>query len=330
MPQVRLSHRRIQKIAEVVAGLDAGKPLNFYSYPDKEGKEVPAKDMYPGLDVPEEHVINFFVFVGWNEYGFWLRDKKGYVSPLYGTLKGKSNIKGSDLLWRLAKLAFDRDPDIFTPEQLFSMQRSEWTEIMSDDNGPAPLLSSEERFERSRRYAAYFLSEEYTPAALVRAAQASKNQVKTFLSYLLRVPGYKEDPLQKKAILLAMALANRPEKFLTAPASWKWPPIIDTHLQRVALRQGLITLPREWERKNIARQHTTIDREKDIRDASRNAVNEVIRLSGRSMSEVDVIFWMARKYCPEMSTPDCASCKFNVACAKRTELFQPILETSAY
>lgn len=329
MPHVKLDHRQIKKIAAVVATLDAGKPLNFYSFTDKTGNEVHAVDMYPHLFAPKEQVINFFFFVGWNEYGFWLRNKKGYVAPLYGTFRGKQN-KGSDLLWRLAKQAFDQDPTMFDPKRLFSMEHSSWMAMMSDDNGPVPQLATKERFAMCLRYAAYFLGEKSTPSLLIEKAHEAKNPVKKFLSLIAQVPGLAEDPLQKKSILLAMALVNRPEKFLTVPPKWKWPPIVDTHLQRVALRSGLITLPYEWKSENTKRSHTSPEREAEIRKASGNAIKEVIEHSGRSMPEVDVIFWMARKYCPEMQLPECASCTFNTVCAKRTELFQPILETTAY
>lgn len=330
MPQVTVNHRQIKKIADAVAALPTGAPLNFYSFTDGSGKVFPASDMYPGLDAAQEDVVNFFFFAGWNEYGFWLRDTEGYVAPLYGTLNGKKNIKGSDLMWRLIKRAFDRDPRIFTPEQLFSMEHPAWIAIMSDDNGPVPQMALRERFAMSLRYATHFLRARCTPHQLVEKAQEAKNPVRTFLSHIARVPGFAEDPLQKKSILLAMALANRPEKFLTAPPSWKWPPIIDTHLQRVLLRLGLVTIPKDWKKENIDRSYTSSTREAEIRGACRNALAEVIKHSGRSMAEVDVLFWMARKYCPEMQPPDCAQCKFASVCAKRVELFQPILETTAY
>lgn len=330
MTHVKLDHRQIKKVAAVVATLDSGTPLNFYSFIDKAGKETLAYDMYPHRFVPKEDIVNFFFFAGWNEYGFWLRDEKGYVSPLYGTFRGKEKVKGSDLMWRLAKRAFDRDPRIFTPEQLFSMEPSDWVTMMSDDNGPVPQMATNERFAMSKRHAAYFLSEKCTPLQLVEKAQAAKNPVRTFLALIARVPGFAEDPLQKKSILLAMALANRPEKFLTASPAWKWPPIIDTHLQRVALRLGLVTLPKDWRKENTGRSFTTAMREEEIRRACGNALGEVIKISGRSMAEVDVLFWMARKYCPEMEIPLCVQCKFADVCARRIELFQPILETTAY
>lgn len=331
MPEVKINRKRIKQIATVVATLPTRASLNFYSVTDREGKELVLRDMYPSTDAPRNNVINFFCFVGWNNFGFWLRDEKGYVAPLYGTLGGKQNIKGSDLLWRLAKRAFDKNPEVFSPFRCSPpLRRHEWMAIMSDDNGPVPLLATDERYEMYLRYVSSFVENGISPTALVDRAQATTNPIEWFLASFGCIPGYKEDPLKKKAILLAMALANRPEKFLTAPHSFSWPTIVDTHLQRIALRQGLITLPKAWEKENTERLHTSVSRERAIRMATAQAIEEVIKHSDRTMPEVDVIFWMARKYCPEMQVPECASCKFANACAKRTELFQPILETTAY
>ena len=71
-----------------------------------------------------------------------------------------------------------------------------------------------------------------TPQDLVAQANASASPLYTFLQSLTHIGGYKEDPLQKKSVLLAIILSERPERFLKPAPHEVMPPIIDYHLQR--------------------------------------------------------------------------------------------------
>ena len=66
-----------------------------------------------------------------------------------------------------------------------------------------------------------------------------------------------------------------------------------------------------------------------MKTANINA-EQVIRESGHAMSFIDEKMWSARRYCPEMTMPNCPECVFSEVCKKRTELFQPIFRTTAY
>ena len=127
-----------------------------------------------------------------------------------------------------------------------------------------------------------------------------------------------------------MILANRPEKFLKVEPDESWPPIVDYHLMRVALRLGLISLTLlEWHR--LVRRVWVDDfREEKIRRATFDSIRKIIELSGKPMSEIDFLMWDARRYCPEMTIPDCPKCVFNDVCQKQVELFQPVFRTTNY
>ena len=99
---------------------------------------------------------------------------------------------------------------------------------------------------------------------------------------------------------------------------------------RVSLRLGLVELDDEEASQNRKRAWVSYGNELRIRSAVHKAVGLIIKKSGVPMSLIDQKLWMARKYCPEMFEPDCPKCVFSTVCKKRTELFQPVLRTTAY
>ncbi|MBI2063524.1 MAG: hypothetical protein HYT65_00820 [Candidatus Yanofskybacteria bacterium] len=324
-----INHGQIKKNAEFLKNLpDNGSGLNFYSF-QKEGREIIASDMYPPLNHPQS--INFFFFVCMHQFGFWYGDERGYVEPLFGTVNGKKN-KGSDLLWKAAMRAFNEDVECFEPKKLAIIRPHDLArKIFSDDNGPVTFPDFETRFQLTRAYGLWFQkASSKNPQELVRFSNCSKNSLAKFLELMREVPGYNEDELQKKNLLLAMALANRPEKWLEIKDPQNWRPIIDYHLMRLALRQGLVDLDDKEGEQNEARKWTDLTTEASIRQSVYEAMETIIKESGKPMSFVDENYWNGRRYCPEIETPDCQSCLFNSVCKKRIELFQPIRRTTAY
>ncbi|MBI2669578.1 MAG: hypothetical protein HYX20_00295 [Candidatus Yanofskybacteria bacterium] len=327
MPEVNLE--QIKKIAEFLKNLpENGGGLNFYSF-QKDGKQIVASDMYPPLNHPQ--AINFFFFTCMHQYGFWYGDKYGYIEPLFGTINGKKT-KGSDLLWKAAMRAFNQDAECFEPKKLAVVSPHDLARtILTDDNGTIPFPDFETRFQLTRAYGLWFQeASSRNSQELVRFSNCSKNSLRKFLEIIREVPGYNKDKLQKKNLLLAMVLANRPEKFLEVKDPWNWQPIVDYHLMRLALRQGLVGLDDQEKKQNEARKWTDAVIESSIREAVFEAMGIIIKESGKSMSFVDEKFWNGRRYCPETEIPDCQRCLFNSVCKKRIELFQPIFRTTAY
>lgn len=324
---------RVSQFATLAKMLPIEKPLNFYSFPGKDGNEIVASDMYPALHA--SWAVDFFFLVGIHQYGFW-HGEKMYEGPLLGTLGGRK-VKGSDLLWKLLLRAFQADPAGMNFEQLALMSHERWESIMCDDNGIVPLLASKERLLLTHQYAEYFHASSLkfiSPDSILRSVRSCDEPAKSFLMLItdkeFGIPGYREDQLNKKALLLMMSLANRPEQFLVPEKSFAWDPIVDYHLMRLALRLGLVVLPSEWEHENIERKFTTPVREEMIRELVFDAVKSVITQSGRTMAEIDNLMWSARRFCPEVETPNCATCMLSAACEQRVELFQPIIRTKSY
>ena len=330
----RINWKYLNAFAKLVGVLPIGKPLNFYSFTGKDGSEIIAKDDCPPLYAP--WTIDFFFLADIHNFGFWNGEEK-YEGPLFGTLGGKK-VKGSDLLYKLLLRAFIRDPFELSGPWLRALSKKRWEEIMTDDNGGVTLLATNERWELTRALGEWFIA--HTPPAhmgsrwvanIVSAFHRPAQQMLSRLTDPVRgVPGFKEDPLKKKALLFMMTLANQPEHFLIPEKSFVWRPIVDYHLMRLALRLGLVMLPTDWVSENTERKFTSPKREKAVRRMVFRAVEQIIKKSGRPMAEIDNTMWSARRFCQEVEEPNCAQCAFRNSCAQRTELFQPIIRTTAY
>lgn len=322
-----IDFEQLDRVADLLKSLpDSGSGLNFYSFKAGE-QEIVASDMYPILDDPQ--AINFFFFVCMHNYGFWFGEYEGYLEPLVGTFKGKPT-KGSDLLWKMCKAALDRDPKVFEPENLRNINTRQLAEIFSDDNGPVPFPDFEIRLIDTRAYGKWFEDKGLTPAEVVANANKADRPLEYFLSSIAQLFGYNLDLLDKKQLLLAMALSNRPEKFLDVRDTDSWKPIVDYHLMRLCLRLGIVVPISEQASSLAKRQWVSAEVEEEIRQATFTAVTELINKSGKPMSFVDEKMWLARRYCSEMEKPDCGKCLFNDVCAKQIEFFQPVFRTTAY
>lgn len=324
----RINEKRIGRFAKILKQLpESGQGLNFYSYA-KDGEEVVDSGKFPPLNHPQ--AINFFFFVVMHDYGFWYGDEKGHYASLYGAIDGKK-LKGSDLLWVACRKFLYSDSVFFTPEYLKKITPQELAMIFSDHNGPIIWPDFETRFKMTRAFGEWFINKKTNPNKLVASANSQKKSLLYFLDLLSCIPGYNRDYLKKKNMLLAMVLANRPERFLKVNDSESWQPIVDYHLMRLGLRLGIIEIEDgEILRQIRNREWASIYVEREIRCATYRAVQEIIRQSGRAVSFVDEKMWAAREYCPEMGTPDCSKCAFDFVCAKRVDLFQPVLRTTNY
>lgn len=323
----KVNESQVSRVADVIARLPETRGLNFYSY-HVDGEEVVATDMYPPLHHP--HALDFFFFACMHQFGFWYGDERGYRGSMAGVFGGKP-CKGSDMVWKSLMRYMSEEPDAQRPERLaFIGHKEMWGRMFTDDNGPIRFPDMDRRRLLTLGYGRWFVYNRTSPGDLVRCANESASPLKVFLGMARQICGYAGDPFDKKLLLLAMALANRPERFLhvTDPDSWR--PIIDYHLMRVALRLGMVELEQSEIEANKARAWVSFDVEAGIRHAAYRAFTGVLHESGRSLSLVDEVFWMARKYCPDMKEPSCDKCRFSGICAKRSDLFQPVFRTTYY
>lgn len=331
----RINVARIKQFAAYAKTAVSTPPLNFYSFPMRDGSETIASDMYPPLHA--NGVIDFFFFAMLHNYGFWHDNGREYTGPLYGTFGGKTGVKGSDLLWKILCAAWKKDAECFSPSRLAVISDEDFSAIFSDDNGPIPLFHMKKRIALTREYGNWFHVRRLagrSPSDLMLYTSECADPVGVARAIIMDpengISGFHNDPLGKKAELLLMALVNRPEKLLRETKMTEWHPIVDYHDMRLTLRMGQVILPKEWREENSGRLITTPEREEAIRRATHKADMLAIKESGRTMAEIDNLKWSARRYCPEMETPNCSKCSLQGVCAQKTELFQPVLRTTYY
>ncbi len=320
MNRISLDENRIDAFARHLRGAGNARPFDFCS--PSEGFIYPERGR-PG-------VLETFFFACAHQFGFWTLDGNRWARPMVARLDGR-DLKGSDFLFRATTRAGQKDPHVFSPASLAAMPDAGLDALFHDDAGRNPLPMWTEHLELIRGYARWFTSRDLAPADLLRRAAAEPKPLYALLSALAGIPGYAEDPLQKKAMLLAIVLENRPEHFLEVSDPDSAVPIIDYHLQRSALRTGLIRIEEASLRKKIeARTLLGAPEEAAIRAATYRAIEKLIARSGLSAAAVDWFFFQNRTRCPETAEPDCPACPVQALCARQTRLFQPVYRTTAY
>jgi hypothetical protein len=218
-----------------------------------------------------------------------------------------------------------------SPEAQASLTADQLAAILRADDDSNPMPASDLHLQQANAYGCDLLALGYTPRSIVEIANRAEQPRTALLSLLDHIGGYKENPLRKKSMLLALILEQRPEHFLHAVSGEVEPPVIDYHLMRSCLRTGLIEITDDVLRQRIiAREVITPHDEWAIRYAAYRAIEAVQQQSGRSMGAVDWFFFNARRRCPEMTAPDCAACAVDAVCTHRVELFQPVIRTMFY
>jgi hypothetical protein len=136
-----------------------------------------------------------------------------YDQPLIAKIGGVER-KGSDYLWEAFRRRVEGDADFCSPERQANLSRAELLEVFRADNGDDPMPALDLHLEQAHLYGQDMLALQLTPQAVLQKALASAQPLQTFLVALDQISGYKEDPLRKKSLLLALILNDRPESFL--------------------------------------------------------------------------------------------------------------------
>lgn len=314
--RVRLNEGQIERVAQVVAALPEVRPFD-YSNPN-----------FPPIGHPA--LLDFMFAATLQQFGFWEAPAGRYERPLLAPIAGAGR-KGSDYLWQAYLRPLTADPAWYRPARQANMTREALLALFRADDGSDPMPAFDLHLEQARAYGRDMVALGLTPADLVAQANASPTPLASFIQSLTHIGGYKEDPLQKKSVLLAIMLIERPEKFLRPGPTEITPPIIDYHLQRSCLRTGLIDVIDPMLRQALSdRLLLTKADEQAVREACYDAIEQISIRSGQSMAAVDWFFFNARRRCPEMTEPECHQCPVDPVCAHRKELFQPVLRTTFY
>ena len=317
---ISIDDRQIDAFAEHLKKAGDAQPFDFCSR--SEGFIYPERGR-PG-------VLETFFFACAHQFGFWTLAGNRWDQPMVARLDGR-DLKGSDFLFRACTRAWQREPRALFPATLAAASDAQLADLFRADDGRRPLPMWSEHLALIRGQAAWFAAQRLAPADVLRRANADPKPLQTLLTTLAEIPGYAEDPLQKKAMLLAIVLENRPERFLRVADPESAVPIIDYHLQRSALRTGLVRVEDpDLRRKLVAREVLSWTEEELIRAATYDAVGRLMARTGLSAAAVDWFFFQNRTRCPETTEPDCPACPVQAICARETQLFQPVFRTTAY
>jgi hypothetical protein len=316
---IKINNQQLNKVIDYLNNSYTLSEFDFYSA--SPGKIFPAKNL--------NWVLDFFFIVTLQQFGFWELKNNKYSNPMYCSIDNLE-LKGSDYLWYKTNRIFINNPDTLSRENLKNLTENDFKKLYSDDTGKCNLPMLKERVQLWNNYAKDMEMLELTPELLVKKANKSKLTVPYLIKYLKQISGYKEDPLLKKAYLLAMTLLVRPEKFLKGNQN-HLKPIIDYHIQRSLLRMGIVEIDAKYlEEKIKIRKLISSEEEEQIRNICYKCINIILNKTNKTASEIDYFFFLNRINCPEMKTPDCDECIYEDICLKRKELFQPILRTTYY
>jgi hypothetical protein len=316
-PRVSINNAQVEKIAQVIADFPFTSAFNFLT------------DYLPPLDHP--HALNYFFAITLQQFGFWRTKNGHYHEPLVATMDSRK-MKGSTYLFHAYTRLLESDPTFFTPQRQANLQIEDLMDTFRDDDGEVQMPAIDLHLRQAHKYGQSMLEYRLTPYAIVEHAQSDGTTLFTFLGLMGVVGGYNEDPLWKKANLLALILNQRPEAFLTFAEDEMLAPIVDYHCMRSILRIGMINVQDEQlAHKLTYRLIVSEEQEWAVRLAAYRVIKRLVEGSGQPVSVVDnFLFGYMRTHCPEMSEPICSECVLDEICAKRKEMFQPVIRTTYY
>lgn len=315
-PRVRVDPSRIKDVGAALREIGEGSAFEFAGFP------------FP--DVEDPHAVAIFAVATMHQYGFWTTAAGRWVGPMDAVAGGRT-WRGSEFVWQACTRAAAADPTVFDPVRMAS-EPDLFDRLFADDDGRIPLPDPDSH--RRLHLALGAAVAQRFPGGwseLLTTAQGAEDPTKALLDILATMPGYCEDPLAKKARLLALILGARPERFLGAKPQVPGA-IVDYHLMRGCLRTGLVEVVDPELRARLEARTWVDEFEEDtVRRACSEALDRLEAASGLSVGEIDGFFFAnGRKRCVQLQEPTCSSCPIQAACPQRTALFQPIFRTTFY
>lgn len=313
--RVVLDEDQLQRFADLLRDHEGVRPFDF------------AGRFFPAVD--DARAVDWLFATCKHQFGFWTPYNGVWQTSTFATWQGE-RLKGSDYCFAAMHRVLQHKPEQLTAT---GHARLRWQDVEAwfrDDDHKIPMPVLANHVQLAQQYGRDLWQLGWEPAELVRQAREQPRPVTWLLQRLDLIPGYREDPLRKKSMLLVVALLNRPEHFLDADES-ELAPIIDYHLMRSCLRTGLVRVVDPLLRERlVARKLLTPAEEWAVRVACYDAVRTLARLSGQSLAAIDWFFFGARRRCPEQEAPQCSACPVDPVCRHDIDLFQPVLRTTAY
>ena len=316
-PRAHMDAEAVRRLAPHLEAVAQSSALDFTGFPFPEEDDPAALECLAAATL--------------HQYGFWRGTESGYGGAMYASAQNR-RFKGSDFIWQAFTRASTVDPSVFEPERM-ATEGDLFEDLHRADDGSCPVPDIESHRVLHQAYGQDLLAQfpDGFQGAVVQANRSAR-PAQALLDILATLGGYREDPLAKKANLLVVLLAARPERFLRLDDPESIGPIVDYHVMRGCLRTGCVAIDDPQLRARLtARQWVDVVEEEAIRAATHEAVLALVEETGRSVAEIDgFLFSNGRKRCVEGVEPDCDACPVAEGCAKQVELFQPIYRTTFY
>ena len=314
--RARVNTDVVDRMAELVAEMADLRGFDFTG------------DLFPAVGDPA--TIDWFAAATLQQFGFWYSADDHWDRSMIDAIDGTTR-KGSDYLWAVYRRWATADPNAMSAAGQAAVTADTWHALAAADDGSDPFPEPNLCAELAAAYGTTMQHLGLTPTELISVAAATAHPMRSLLTLLDHVGGYREDPLRKKSALLGVILRQRPERLLPAAERDDAPPIVDYHVQRSCLRTGMVAIDdAQLAAKVQARTVLDEDEEAAIRRATFYAVARLCERSGRTMGAVDWFLFQMRHRCPEVATPVCADCPADPQCSHLVQLFQPVRRTTFY
>lgn len=256
---------------------------------------------YPPSGDDFENVARYFIFmVAIDHRTSRYSDFEGYVDGGF--------YHGADLLYRLGKLKYDEDPDFFSPKFMANISVDDvrrWLRARGKKGCDVVIWDPDVRAlllrDLGSKLNRYFDGHVLKLISLSRGFLKSNttygfiDRLKCFIAY--------SDPLEKKSYLLAKFLSRR--GILTYSDREHAEVPVDNHLTRIALRLGLLRLPKQVLRKIREKTHFTRSEDLVIRYAVRLAFKLASRVTNTDPLILDDLLWLFGRHCCTRRSPVC-------------------------
>jgi hypothetical protein len=221
----------------------------------------------------------------------------------------KRNLTGWDYLTKVFIELSQKEPAFFEAKNLKLMDRDKLAERLKilfsdyDDLEHTTLERAEERAEFLIE-AGKILDEKYSGKVLNLLEESGGYLVKNNhgLYKLLEEFEAYSDPLKKKSGVLLNFISSSGIFEIKDPENFF--PIVDYHMLRVFLRTGCL----EINDKSLRRKLTNfekIDSDEEFRSVSQKILKRISKLSGKTIIELDPIFWSLGRSCCQIKTTLC-------------------------
>ena len=231
---------------------------------------------------------------------------------LRGVIRGRL-VRGSEYLLHLLFDMARQDPSALEPARLAELTLSDFLSWFGEPGEAVYPRRPAERVELLRDAARKLLAHYNGRVEALLEACGGRLSGPGGLVERLRAFRAFSDPLAKKTMVFA----------ILASLEGLWEPLdreaikvgVDYHLQRVALRTGMVRPLDERLREKLARRlFVSAEEHHAIRAACLKAYERVGELSGLSQLEVDQVFWHLGRSCCTRLRP---ACELGGACERR-------------